>query len=789
MTSQETTTYLARSLRLQSLVCVALLALIPGQLLTSRVCGAEDAADPYDAFYDVLMTRYGPDGKSYAQNETSPAIFGWSAFPFDDKTFKKFHTALFAFSTLPQERIEQYSDVKRALLQLHLWKVFDTTFNWDWPKDWYWGGRRSFPKTHMDRRAALQPAIASLIRRLALTKEQILALPDTMAATVKSGVFPRAHDPTDRFKPFLPADLVSRESSWICLGEDRTAIPAGTHTSKHYSRSMFLQFMRLPGGRAETLSHMERLKEQPEQFPVGTQFALMERPFLISKEGELVLSPLTVSVQLRAYLNVTERFTASVPTQCVTEFVMQPRELMKDNAAMRAMAPGDFRYEAGAPMAAGFSPRDPFATGPYAGRMPRTTRLNLCMSCHGGAGGRGVMTRGFCETSPEEVSKATSAQKRDDEKWTALQEHWRSRTSPKVDAAKLALLSKPTPKPEDPDNPKLTEQQKNARTVLIDRIESEVVNELKTLHTAVLWAEIERLSARFEVEDAEISRLRLAARSAANSAVEKTRKSLMSNIRKNTNYAVNRHDVDVTGIKVHGKYINLDPASNNPNDKNLIVRVVRASARTSYSVGFAWISHGNTAGPTDSDVRKEELWTKALAAVLTEEQLGQYAIDSRKRFESAVRDLVLTALQFNLDVEESQLPALRARVDERVNPDPKRSYYLESKAGQIRQKLQAQQLADVLTQEQLNRRAEHTKSRVKSAMVSLILTVMQFDLQLQDSQLPMLRRRLEDKINPGRVERSIEDTAMRVRRKLKAEDFADILTESQRTLWRFTQEH
>jgi len=89
MTSQETTTYLARGLRLQSLVCVALLALIPGQLLTSRVCGAEDAADPYDVLYDVIMTRYGKDGKSYGENETGPAIFMWSDFPFGDKSITR----------------------------------------------------------------------------------------------------------------------------------------------------------------------------------------------------------------------------------------------------------------------------------------------------------------------------------------------------------------------------------------------------------------------------------------------------------------------------------------------------------------------------------------------------------------------------------------------------------------------------------------------------------------------------------------------------------------------------
>ena len=117
MRAQETTTYLARSLRLQHLVRVVLLVLFLCQLLTDRVCGAEDAADPYDTLYDVIMTRHGPDGKSYAENETSPAIFAWSEFPFDDKTFKKFNPAMDAFAALPQEKIEAYSDVKRALLQ------------------------------------------------------------------------------------------------------------------------------------------------------------------------------------------------------------------------------------------------------------------------------------------------------------------------------------------------------------------------------------------------------------------------------------------------------------------------------------------------------------------------------------------------------------------------------------------------------------------------------------------------------------------------------------------------
>ncbi len=219
------------------------------------------------------------------------------------------------------------------------------------------------------------------------------------------------------------------------MGEDQHPIPAATHTSKLYARSIFLQFMRLPGGRTETLSYMESLKKTAEPFPVGTQFALIEQPFLISNEGEMILSPLIVSIQLRAYLDVEQRFKFPKATQCVAEFVMQPRQLMQGNAVMRAMTPSDFRFEAGSEFTGYFSPYDPFGPADISEGMPTITRLNLCMSCHGAAGGRSIRTRSFRgtksffkESSPEEISKATSAQKRDYETWKKLHELWRADT-------------------------------------------------------------------------------------------------------------------------------------------------------------------------------------------------------------------------------------------------------------------------------------------------------------------------------------------------------------------------
>jgi hypothetical protein len=397
----------------------------------STTCGAKDAADPYDTLYDVIMTRYGPDGKSYGENESSPAIWRSSEFPFGDKTYKKFNAALGAFAALPQAKIEAYSDVKRALLQRHLWKVFDTTTPIRWI-DVRTKEPRVYRRPHADRRDAVRPKIASLIQRVALTKAQIRALPNTMAATVKSGGFAQSHEPNDLFKPFLPVDLYSTKSSWVCLGELDSPIPANQHASKFKWRSAFHSFMNVPGGRAETLKCVKKFNRR-EELPVGTQFALIEQAFLISDDGELILSPLTVSISFRAYIGVnqiarTGRYRA---TQCVAEFVMQPRQLMQGNAVMKALDPGDYRFEVDDTGGTGglTGEDDPFETA----TLWLRGRLTRCTSCHGQSrpykpqtvvGVRTARSGFLKEGSPEAISKATSARKRDDDTWKTLHELW-----------------------------------------------------------------------------------------------------------------------------------------------------------------------------------------------------------------------------------------------------------------------------------------------------------------------------------------------------------------------------
>jgi hypothetical protein len=367
------------------------------------------------------MTRYGPEGKAYAQDGTSPAIFHASNFPFGDKTFHKLNSALEAFADLPQAKIDEYSDVQRALLQRHLWEVYDAAVAYSWRT------------RYLERREIVRSKVASLMRRIALTREQILALPNTVQATIKSGGFAQNHDPNDPFKPFLSADLYKKKSSWVCLGLSGRPITGIRHTEKLNSRSEFLQFMRLPSGRDETLKYQEKRLE--ETFPVGTQFALIEQAFLIGNEGDLILSPLIVSVQLRAFLEVERSFFLARPkaTQSVAEFLMQPRELIKGNAVMKALGPNDHRYEAGDEDIQDFTSHDPFEGSRM---MPKITRLNICMNCHGKAGRHSVITVGFRsrrrsleEGDPDSIAKATAARKQSDESWKSLKQDWHAKAA------------------------------------------------------------------------------------------------------------------------------------------------------------------------------------------------------------------------------------------------------------------------------------------------------------------------------------------------------------------------
>jgi hypothetical protein len=372
-----------------------------------------DERKAHDDLFDVLMVRHARDGVAYGENEIAPMVFKFSGFPFDDATYPRLTASL---NRLTPKRIQTYSDVQRAVMQRQLWALFDLTTP----------SRFITRRPHEARRNAVRQQLVGVIRQLALKRSEIESLPDTLRTTVKAKKYPTEFDVDEPTSPFLPSDLTEDSSAWVCFGRGST--PVNLHAIDGRWRSAFFQFIRLPEGRKATIEYVDRWNKH-EVFPVGTQVALIEKAFLVSDQGKIVLSPMTVNVQVRAYRNVEQGFrdTGSA-TQCVAEFISRPGDYMRGNALMAAINPTDHRLKT---LASDGGKQDvlDLVDNPKTSVQPR---LQQCMQCHGGAGNQSlgdvVAPRGtfksFQRRSQREIVQATSAAKREDESWKLLQTAW-----------------------------------------------------------------------------------------------------------------------------------------------------------------------------------------------------------------------------------------------------------------------------------------------------------------------------------------------------------------------------
>src|SRR5262249_58740435 len=122
-------------------------------------------------------------------------------------------------------------------------------------------------------------------------------------------------DPEKPERSYLPPDLFQPDGPWVCVG--RTDGPtAPQHLEEtgfnRFTNSVFLVFVKLPGGRDATLDYLKRLAafDKPltipnadeksrgaypflpspavPQFPKGTEVALIRRALLLDSSGRVV---------------------------------------------------------------------------------------------------------------------------------------------------------------------------------------------------------------------------------------------------------------------------------------------------------------------------------------------------------------------------------------------------------------------------------------------------------------------------------------------------------------------
>lgn len=267
----------------------------------------------WNRVHAALLMRVGPDGKDYGADRLEPLLWLDSKHLTEGKSAERAVAVLEEFA---KEKGETLIDdpLKRALLQRDLWLV----------ASWLAG------KHEGDSRKKLSEALAKVIRRLALSPEQIAKLPDNYARAVASKKFAVKFDPEKPEQAYLPPELFKAAGPWVCVG--RKDGPTGfLHLDAHnaeravnpFTNSVFLVFLKLPDGREATLDFLKKLAafDKPlylatpdkkdnrfvwrvpnpalPQMPKGTEFALVRRALLVDSSRRVVASPLTESVQIR----------------------------------------------------------------------------------------------------------------------------------------------------------------------------------------------------------------------------------------------------------------------------------------------------------------------------------------------------------------------------------------------------------------------------------------------------------------------------------------------------------
>src|SRR5580658_2262179 len=271
----------------------------------------------WNRLYDALLIREDPAGAKYGQDSLDPLLWMNSDHLLAQPSHQRALRVLDEF--LQNHAENQIRDpLKRAILQRDLWAVFD----WSVLQE-----SLSEKPAYDQEKRELQTRLAEVLRRLALTPEEIASLPANYGQAAASGTFPKEYDPAHPERAFLPPDLFDPSGPWVCINGNSYFGQAAAieHLMTFSGRSRFLVFVRLPAGRKSTLEYLRTLWNFPQpwvqsdprgradvnpdlpSFPAGTQVALLRQMTLFDNRGNLVDTPITESVQIRMYRTITPR--------------------------------------------------------------------------------------------------------------------------------------------------------------------------------------------------------------------------------------------------------------------------------------------------------------------------------------------------------------------------------------------------------------------------------------------------------------------------------------------------
>jgi hypothetical protein len=155
----------------------------------------ENPSHIWNRLYAALRVREDSQGDRYGEDSLDPMLWQQSTHLLTQPSNGLALRVLDEFLQTHAETLLQ-DPLKRAMLQSDLWAVFD------WSVEEY-SEATGQSAGYSNEKRELQIRLADVLKRLALTPEQIKSLPNNYAQAVASGAFAAKYDPIQPQQPFL----------------------------------------------------------------------------------------------------------------------------------------------------------------------------------------------------------------------------------------------------------------------------------------------------------------------------------------------------------------------------------------------------------------------------------------------------------------------------------------------------------------------------------------------------------------------------------------------------------
>lgn len=393
----------------------------------------------WNRLYRTLYRRQATDGREYGYDELDPLLWPDTKYLLTKPGYQQVIAVLDEFLSTQAETAVT-NPLKRAILQRDLWAIFDWT---------------TTVSTNSPEKLKLQLLLMQVMKRLALSPEQIAALPNNYRKALEAKAFATAYDLNKREQAFTPPNLFDPNGPWVRVSARGGSPVASSHVSGFSGRSVFLVFMHFPEGREATLKYLQMLSEFPRpwlpdredpglllpnpdlpQLPLGTQLALVREMALIDSEGEFRPTNIIEDIQIRVHRTIPrkiprgfdiDRDDASTALDLYEFKLSRPKLFAGKNGGLRSVAAGETEFPIF--MSHGI---DVFAD-PQLERRLRVP-LRSCSGCHFRPGIHSVLSRKREGIVPswdlDYEANSTKWWKGRQYNWGLLQGLWKSGSGP-----------------------------------------------------------------------------------------------------------------------------------------------------------------------------------------------------------------------------------------------------------------------------------------------------------------------------------------------------------------------